>query len=376
MGYVYKDRINRWYICYKSGGKRIAYVVSDFKKNAEKVLRRIQNEIDAGDHNPVEFKAELRGESLTDANKTFGWLVGEFLAGYKGSRRRGLLRTDYYGVRARTWLRHIKADTLLSDMTPARVEDYMDERMATYSISAVLKEVVAMCTMFKWAIRKGLWSDNPAACEKVERPKELKSRSRPLSDEDYDAVTEAAPAWFARIICFGCATGLDRGVVLGNDLGQTPLRWDNLTLRRSGGHIISGKLRHTRPKNRGEIIQVLNPDALAALNETDQVRHPSGIIFLDNAGQPVERNKYEAALKATRAASGVTWFSFRTFRHTFATRAVEAGVHPKVIGELIGDTTTAVIDRYMHTNERLHEEAAAKMSRSVRVVLDNNGVAS
>ncbi len=376
MAHVYKNHIGRWYVSYKHGGKLVRYVVSDLKETAKKVLRDIQNEMDARKHSPERFKAELRGDRLSDDSKTFGWLVGEFVKGYQGSNRRGPLRSDFFPVRARVWLRHIDKNTPLSEITPVRVNEYISERLRICKSGTVRKEAVAMNTMFKWAKRRGLWGENPASCEVIDRPKESKSRSRPLNDEEYDRVMSKAPKWFGRVVAFACGTGLDRGVVIGNDFGQKPLKWDALNLGLVGSRIVSGKITFTRPKNSNPITQVLNDDALAALNEAAEVEHTSGIIFLNAAGQPVQRKEYEGALKATRAASGVEWFSFRTFRHTFATRAVGAGVHPKLIGELIGDSTAAVIERYMHTDDRMHREAAEKMSRRITTRAHNSEAAS
>ncbi len=352
MGYVYKDRINRWYVCYKSGGKRIAYVVSDFKKQAEKVLRRIQNEIDAGDHNPTKFKAELRGDATTGSGKTFGWLVEKFLSGYRGPR------TNYYVKTTGIQLREFGNDTPLSEITRNRVEDFRNARAETRKASTVAKDLVSLGTVFKWAMRRGLWGSNPAAADEVKRPPKPPSDSRPVSNEELARLLDNSPAWLARIIRWACATGLDRGVVLSLrwvDLGQKPYT-----------------LRITRPKNQKLIIQTLDQEALAVLAEAQKVLHKDGIIFLGKDGQPVNGHKMDKALPRALQAAGISGVSFRSFRHTFVSRCVKVGIHPKTIGESIGDTTASVIDTYMHTDDQVHQAAAdARSAQSVRGVLHN-----
>ncbi|MEE9229456.1 MAG: tyrosine-type recombinase/integrase [Acidobacteriota bacterium] len=357
MGFVYKDRYNRWYVCYKSGGKRIAYVVSDFKKNAEMVLRRIQNEIDSGDHAPAKFKAELRGEAPTASGKTFGWPFGRFLKEYRGSKRK--LRTNYYANRAPIFIGFFGTNTPLTEITPNRVEDFKIARQETCREGTVLKDLVALGTVFKWAERRGLWQGNPAHPDKVKRPPKPETSNRAVTNEEFVRLLDNSPGWLARIIRWACATGLDRGVVLSLrwvDLGEKPY-----------------KLRIIRPKNLKLIKQTLDEDALAVLAEARKIRHKDGIIFLNQEGQPVEATQLDKVLGQALKSADIAGITFRSFRHTFASRCVKVGTHPKMIGEMIGDTTASVVDTYMHTDDEMHEEAAAARSAlSVRAGLYNS----
>jgi integrase len=51
---------------------------------------------------------------------------------------------------------------------------------------------------------------------------------------------------------------------------------------------------------------------------------------------------------------------FHDLRHTHATLALQAGVHPKVVSERLGHATVSItLDTYSHAIPALHEEAAA-----------------
>jgi integrase len=53
-------------------------------------------------------------------------------------------------------------------------------------------------------------------------------------------------------------------------------------------------------------------------------------------------------------------------RHTHATLALRAGVHPKVVSERLGHATvTITLDLYSHAVETLQQEAAARVSALV-----------
>lgn len=50
-------------------------------------------------------------------------------------------------------------------------------------------------------------------------------------------------------------------------------------------------------------------------------------------------------------------------RHTHATLALEAGVHPKVVQERLGHSTIAItLDIYSHAIPAMPEDAAAKIA--------------
>jgi integrase len=53
---------------------------------------------------------------------------------------------------------------------------------------------------------------------------------------------------------------------------------------------------------------------------------------------------------------------YHSLRHGHATALLIAGVHPKVAQERLGHHSVAfTLDRYSHTIERLHDDAAAKI---------------
>lgn len=49
-------------------------------------------------------------------------------------------------------------------------------------------------------------------------------------------------------------------------------------------------------------------------------------------------------------AAGVEYVSFHTLRHTFATRAIEAGADVKTVSEILGHENTMItVNRYAHS---------------------------
>ncbi|MCZ6778794.1 MAG: site-specific integrase, partial [Acidobacteria bacterium] len=179
--------------------------------------------------------------------------------------------------------------------------------------------------------------------------------NRHLTEDEYERLVDNSPRWLARVIRWACATGLDRGVIIG-------LRWADLELKRVNGRIISGTIRMVRPKTGKLIKQTLNERALEALRQASGVRHKDGIIFLSQNGQRIDDRYINRTLDAALERYGISGVSFRSFRHTFATRCVKKGIHATIIGEMIGDSSASVLERYMHTDEEMHDEAARLLS--------------
>jgi integrase len=57
---------------------------------------------------------------------------------------------------------------------------------------------------------------------------------------------------------------------------------------------------------------------------------------------------------------------FHDLRHTAATLLLTQGVHPKVVGEMLGRATiTLTLDTYSHLAPVLHQQAAAEMDAAL-----------
>jgi len=100
------------------------------------------------------------------------------------------------------------------------------------------------------------------------------------------------------------------------------LRWSELDLDRADGRVVTGRFAMQRDKTGKPIRQELSDGAVEALNRAGKVRHASGVVFLDADAHPIEEKVLDWALGCAYKAAKITGCNFRTFRHTFATRAL------------------------------------------------------
>ena len=62
-------------------------------------------------------------------------------------------------------------------------------------------------------------------------------------------------------------------------------------------------------------------------------------------------------------AAGLPRIRLHDLRHTFATLALGAGIHPKIVSERLGHATISItLDTCSHSVPALEEEAAAKVA--------------
>jgi len=91
-----------------------------------------------------------------------------------------------------------------------------------------------------------------------------------------------------------------------------------------------------------------------------------GLVFCQVNGRPIDRKADWRAWKALLRDAGVREVRLHDGRHTAATLLLSAGVHPRVVMELLGHsqmrTTT---DTYSHVMPALAREAADRMGTAL-----------
>ena len=73
--------------------------------------------------------------------------------------------------------------------------------------------------------------------------------------------------------------------------------------------------------------------------------------------------------KRLQAAAQVPAIRFHDLRHTHATMALQAGIHPRVVSERLGHSTvTMTLDTYSHVLPAMQEDAAERVAEVLRAV--------
>lgn len=93
----------------------------------------------------------------------------------------------------------------------------------------------------------------------------------------------------------------------------------------------------------------------------------SGFVFTDQLGRGLPRNTVYEHFRRAAAAAGCPDARFHDLRHTFACSALESGVSPKAVSEMLGHASVAfTLDVYGHFTKRLAEDSADKMENFIQ----------
>jgi integrase len=227
------------------------------------------------------------------------------------------------------------------------------------------------------ALKEGKISRNPAKATKP--PKVEKKTARFLTPEQLTAFLDsiATDRWYPAFL-----VDLNSGMRLGE---LCALKWANVDLEKglvmvqeAVSRIKSGagwRLYFHQPKSKqglrsiplpAQAVEVLKK--LKARQAAEELKlkitgeyHNDGFVFTWEDGRMVEPNYLSKHfLKLIRAHR--LSVNFHGLRHSYASALLKADVHPKVVQELLGDSTISVVlDTYSHVLPGLKERAASKL---------------
>lgn len=97
-----------------------------------------------------------------------------------------------------------------------------------------------------------------------------------------------------------------------------------------------------------------------------------GLVVVREDGEAYHPDRLRELFQATARRAGVPVTRLHDARHSCATLALEAGLHPKVVQQLLGHSSWAVtMDLYRHRVDRLQREATTRIEL---LVLNERGL--
>ncbi len=332
----------------------------------------------------TEILASLQAQSYVAPSKqTVRQFADEWLDAVRPTIRASTLAS--YRLNVVSYIVPRIGDLMLQQLTAPRLNSMYADLLATgrhngesgLSTRTVGYVHTLVHRMLRDAIRWGLVTRNVA--DQADPPR---TRTRPpmkvwTATElrvflEHVAKDRLYAAWL-----LSATTGMRRGELLG-------LRWPDIDL--DGGRLsvvqtlitVDYKLTFSTPKTarsrRSIALDAMTVMALRA-HRARQVEerlawgggyNESDLVFCREDGAPVRPDWFSTEFEHHVKATGLVWIRLHGLRHTHASLALAANVHPKVVSERLGHSTIAMtLDTYSHAIPALQEDAAERVSRIV-----------
>ncbi len=235
------------------------------------------------------------------------------------------------------------------------IENYFEE-MRIYSNSSIKKAFNVLKKVYQVAYNRNYISRNFFEGEDaIKLPKSLKEDKgiKALSMEEekqFISFITSNNCLYRHIFLLALYTGMRIGEIV-------VLTKEDIDLKNRIIHIsksISTDLNKnfiigTTKTGNGRRKIVMNDNAYAVLNDALECMYPNerNLVFCRENGDLINRSMVNAELRRICVKMGMKKFSMHAFRHTFATRCVEAGLNFKAIQGFLGHSNiTTTLDIY------------------------------
>lgn len=279
--------------------------------------------------------------------------------------------------RVRDRLGHVK----LQELRPLDVEEFYASLLVSgrrYGGGLAPKSVrnvhIALRRSLADAERFGLVTRNVAALVKPPVP-ERRELTTWTADEVRTFLASVEDHGLFAAFRLIATTGMRRGEALGLRWSSVNLKIGRVQINRSLS-VIDNVLSWDAPKTaRSRRTVSLDPETVAAL-KAHRKRQLEGrvlagdawvdddLVFCNELGGEQHPDRFTRAFQAAAKRAGLPPIRLHDLRHTWATLALEAGIHPKVVSERLGHATTSItLDIYSHVQPELDAQAATAVAQ-------------
>ena len=376
-GSIVKRTDGRYMARYTLDGKRCAIYGATFEEVRVQLTEMLAN---------IERGVHIAPSNYTLAQWLRDWLITYALPTIKQST---YISYESY---VRLHLEPELGTTKLTTLTIEQLQRFFNQKKQSLSPKSLRNIYNMLHNCLDQAVTNGYLVRNPL--QGVKLPQVTKKEILILTQEEQNTLHMAAQeshtiAAFG--IIFTLSTGIRMGEMLGLQWGDVDYRNHTIRIRRTVGRLQkvdeSGKL---IPKTAGvpttEIVarspksvtaqrtiplfsQVWT-DLMTYYKKQQALLQAQGIavtlttpIFSTPLGLVYEPRTYEDLFKRTLKEAGVSDINFHALRHTFATRALEAGMDIKVLSSILGHAqASTTLNLYAHALPDHKRQSMEKMS--------------
>ena len=312
--------------------------ISRYAKTQEEAIKLLHELSFIRDHTPNNFQSVTVSEWLPFCLETY--------------MRPTLKQSTYlsYESYIRVHLNPALGNIQLKELTPRILQQYYNYKAETEKLSpkTIVNLNLFLHKALSFAVAEGYINSKPQI---VILTRDEQARLMQCSYQHRYGV-------FVRLVLF---TGLRLGELLG-------LRWEDIDFRAGILHVrwtLNRLNKMKRPLQPGEPTTEIELQGWQYVQQKDaelagDQYNASGYIVTNPLGGMIEPRTFKDYYNQILQASGLRHFTFHALRHTFASRAMEQGMDPKTLSEIMGHYSVSfTLDTYAHVLDGHKKEAVS-----------------
>ena len=380
-------------ICQRKDGKYAARYTGKNGKRKEKhflTLPEARNWLADMQYEDKHDVCNPSSEMTVDA--CFAFWITNLIADLSPNTRRNYRERYEYNIQP------VIGTMQLGDVTPMLCKIVLNRMDATYAGSTIRQTYIAMGTMFRAAVMNDMITKHPMDGVRYTKPVRAANDIKFLTVEEQEIFLEAAKrSHNYRQYVLLLETGLRTSELIG--LTWDAIDWKKRTLtvnktleyRHKEGYWRAGPPktatsyrtipltnraydvlkecydeRHTRKESEtlSQILEYID-------RRTGQTGYllMRDLVFINyRTGEPAKNSSYDTHLYKLCDEAKIKRFCMHALRHTYATRAIESGMQPKVLQKLLGHASIkTTMDRYVHVTDTSLTNAVKQFERSTNI---------
>ena len=254
---------------------------------------------------------------------------------------------------------------------------YNDLVKEGYALSSIKIVSAVLNGCLKQAMKNGLIERNPVKLAELPRQTGKKKERIAMTKEQQDLFMEyAKESYLYHFFAVMLRTGMRKGEMQGLKYSDIDKKQKVIHVQRTLKYIEGKGYMEDTPKTRTSTRDI--PLTAATLEHIEAQRKYWGFkvvrmdqyLFCNEEGGPVSRERIQAEIDRTINRIQEAGYDFpritsHVFRHTFATRAIEAGMQPQVLKTILGHSSLAMtMDLYSHVLPDTKAEEMEKIANA------------
>ena len=334
-----KNTAKLYAIDVRINGKRFREIVGKHRLMAEEKLI----ELDTMKDDQEEVISSSSSKSIT-VGSLFDWYLDlpstKALAAFRRVK-----------VRTKALRRVIGSSTLVSDLSPRLLENYVSVRGSEDSPMKIGKKIAPKTVKEELNLLRAVLNlaydyDQiraiPVKTRLYPKINFENTRKRIFTEDELNSIFEISPLWLRRIIIMAQGTGMRQNEII-------QLNWDSVDLQRGFVQLSA----HETKTRESRLVRLL-PHVIEMLEEIPRFDYTRR-VFLSVNDQPIPywHSHCGDTFRRVLEKAGISDACFHDFRHDFVTKAWRAGNRVELIMKQTGHKTDSMFRRYNLIDENV-----------------------